>query len=343
MTRRSWFNKAALIIIAGLLVVFSGAYVIRQTYYNALEPVSTSQKNVVVTVPAGATEGEIADDLKDKQLIKEAWAFEWYVRNAGLNGELKAGTYALNPNLGVGEIAKILAQGEVAIDLVTILPGRRIDQIEADLINSGFAPEDVRNALKASNYADHPALVDKPANASLEGYLYPESFQKTAATRPEDIVASSLDQMHKRLTPAYRQAVAKKGLSVHEAIILASIIEQEVGGSSSDASKVSQVFLKRLKDGIKLESDVTVFYGAIADGKAPSLNYDSRYNTFKYKGLPKGPISNVTQGSLRAVIKPAKTSYLFFVAGDDGNTYFARTLEEHNQNIDRYCRKLCSN
>jgi UPF0755 protein len=147
--------------------------------------------------------------------------------------------------------------------------------------------------------------------------------------------------MQKRLTPELRAQFAKRGLSVYQGITLASIIEKEVS-VISDKALVSQVFYKRLSMDMGLESDPTAFYGAIIAGQEPSLRYDSAYNTYLVKGLPPGPISNVTQESLRAAANPANTDWLFFVAGDDGKTYFSKTLAEHEVNIDRYCKKLCN-
>jgi UPF0755 protein len=106
---------------------------------------------------------------------------------------------------------------------------------------------------------------------------------------------------------------------------------------------VAQVFLTRLHQGMSLGSDVTAFYGSIAAGKSPSLHYDSPYNTLLHTGLPVGPISTVSESSLKAVANPAQTNWLYFVAGDDGMTHFSNTLQQHQDNIAQYCHKLCNN
>lgn len=339
MTKKT--KLVAIAVAVAVVLILAAAVLVRTMYDRALQPVSDSQNIVLVDIPSGSSVEEIADTLKDKGVIRESWAFEWYVRNSSLKEDLKAGTYALRPSQDVPEIVEVLAQGAVATDLVTIVPGARIDQVRAALINSGFKPDDVEAALDPAQYAGHPALVDKPADANLEGYLYPESFQKTAQTTPHDVIRGSLDEMSKRLTPEWRQAIAGQGLSVHQAIILASIVEQEVS-NPADRPVVAQVFLKRFREGMPLQSDVTVLYGAIKDGKKPSLQYDSPYNTFTNNGLPIGPISNVSEGSLAAVASPAGTQYVYFVAGDDGKTYFAVTAEEHQANVDKYCKTLCN-
>lgn len=340
MTRQRILQVSLISFFVIFVLTVGAALVTRHVYNRALEPVGASQKLSLITVPSGASTQEIAELLKGSGLIRESWAFQWYVRNNGLLSDLKAGTYALNQSQSTPQIAKILAQGEVATDLVTILPGRRLDQIKADLINSGFTPDEVESALNPALYKNHPALVDKPAKANLEGYLYPESFHKTANTSAQDIVSASLDEMQKRLTPSIRASIAKQGLSVHEGVIMASMIEQEVS-QKNDKKVVAGVFFNRLRGGMRLESDPTAFYGAVIADAPATLTYDSPYNTYLYDGLPKGPISNVSDTSLAAVAKPAKTQYLYFVAGDDGETYFSRTLSEHEENTARYCTELC--
>lgn len=340
-TRRSVWPKVIVVVgIIFFLLLGGGIWWLRHVYYDNLSPASASQQNQLVTVPTGATAKDISAMLKDRGLIKTTWAFEWYIRNNNLRDKLQAGSYYLRPNMTVHEIVGILTQGRVATDLITILPAQRIDQVRKGFINAGFSAADVDAALNPANYKGHPALVDKPRDAGLEGYLYPESFQKTAESKPENIVAQSLDLMAKKLTPEVRAGFVKHGLTVHEGVTLASIVEQEVG-NVNDRPVVAQVLLRRLKEDMSLGSDVTAFYGAIAAGEDPSVSYDSPYNTRLHRGLPPGPISNVSESSLRAVAFPSDTDYLYFVAGDDGSTHFSKTFEEHQALTRKYCTKLC--
>ncbi len=326
-----------------LLTLITGIVVVRKTYSDNLRARSTSEKSQLITIPEGATVQEIANLLEDHAVIKAGWAFEWYVRNTDARDKLQAGTYALKPSDSVEQLVNILTGGHIATDLITILPGRRIDEIHDDLINDGFDAAKVEAALNPALYSGHPALVDKPAAASLEGYLYPESFQKTADTEPQTIIRQSLDQMQKYLTPDLRAAITAQGLTVHQGVILASIVEQEVGNKNpTDQAQVAQVFLKRLRQGMKLESDATTSYGAVLDGQEPHTTYDSVYNTYIHAGLTPGPISNVSKSSLEAVAHPASTDYLFFVAGHDCVTRFSHTVGEHDQLKAQYgvgCKK----
>lgn len=345
--QKNWLKVMMSFAVVAILVLVASAFVIHREYNKNLRPVSASQKNIIFTVRKGASVQEVGSSLKNSGLIRSPWAFEWYFRTNNLREFLKAGTYNLRPNLSVSEIADVITQGRVATDLVTIVPGQRLDQIRSALIEKyGFSETTVDEALKPSNYANHPALVDKPKNASLEGYLYPESFQKTAETNPQTIIRSSLDQMQKYLTPELRAGIVRQGLTVHQGVILASIIEQEVS-NGADKKTVAQVFIKRLKEDRLLQSDATASYGAVLHGKAGSLSreqllkYDSKYNTYIHKGLTPTPISNVSISSLEAVSSPSKTDYLYFVSGDDGKTYFSRTLAEHEALTQTHCKKLC--
>ena len=341
-TKRSLPFRPLIIIGIVLVILFSGlGYVAVRYRNNNLKPVSTNQTTVTITIPTGSSLSDVSMLLKKNNLIRNEWVFKQYVRSKGLQDKILAGTYALKPSQSVSDIVEILTEGRVDNELVTIKPGQRLDQIKQTFINAGFSVKETEEAFEPAQYEGHPALVDKPRGANLEGYLYPESFQKDGTTKPTQIITSSLDEMQKRLTPELRAQFAKRGLSVYQGITFASIIEKEVS-VISDKALVSQVFYKRLSMDMGLESDPTAFYGAIIAGQEPSLRYDSAYNTYLVKGLPPGPISNVTQESLRAAANPANTDWLFFVAGDDGKTYFSKTLAEHEVNIDRYCKKLCN-
>jgi UPF0755 protein len=303
--------------------------------------VGANQQTSSIVIPPGYTLKQTAELLKSRRIIRNALVFEQYVRSVNASEQIKAGTYELSPSYSVQEIVSILTEGKVKTNLVTILPGQTLIDIKKSFLNAGFDAADVENAFKPELYADHPALVDKPTAASLEGYLYPESFQKTASTKASTIVTSALDEMQKRLTPDVRAALARQGLSVYDAIKLGSIVEKEVS-QNGDRAQVAQVFLKRLRENRKLESDATARYGAQLAGKPSNVFFSSAYNTYENTGLPPGPISNVSESALQAVAYPAKTDWLYFVSGDDGKTYFSHTLAEHEALTAQYCKKLCS-
>ncbi len=340
--RGIWLKRAVTALIVAALIFVIGGVVAHYVYNQNLKPVSSTQKIMIVKIPLGSSLDEIGKIFKDAGVIKSEWAFKQYVRNQGADNDIKAGTYELSPGYSVQEIVSIITEGKIKTNLVTILPGQTVKQIKETFINHGFSKSEVDSAFQADNYKNHPALVDKPVSADLEGYLYPESYQKDDNTSAKDIITLALDEMQQRLTPDVRTALAKQDLSVYEGIVLASIITKEVD-KPSDQAQAAQVFLKRLRSDMLLGSDVTAYYGAQKAGHPRSLSYDSPYNTHLHKGLPKGPISNITDTALNAVVHPAKTDWLFFVAGDNGTTYFSRTLEEHKKLVEQYCKKLCAN
>ncbi len=339
--KRHWPRRLIILVVL-LVVALGGATVaVRRTYTEGLRPFSSNTTGQTITIQDGATVAQIAKLLEDKQLIRSAWAFKLYVSSKEVRGALQAGTYVIEPSQSVEEIVAQLTHGKIATSLVTILPGQRLDQIKRRLEMDGFAADSIAKALDPAHYSQHPALVDKPDGASLEGYLYPDSFQKSAKTDPHTIIEQSLNAMQARLTADRRTAFAKQNLSTYQAIILASIVEKEVS-SSADRAQAAQVFLKRMRQDMGLESDVTVLYGALLAGKGDDLSYDSPYNTFTHKGLPPTPINNVSESSLDAVAHPSNTDWLYFVAGDDGKTYFSKTLAEHQELVNEHCKKLCS-
>lgn len=336
--KRIWFILAVLV---GLVLV--GVIIARQVYDQGLGPVSNSQQTQIFTVDKGSSLKEIAVELEQDDLIRSAWAFQLYVHSKELGNKLQAGTYALSPSDGTPEIVSKLTKGRVATQLITILPGRRIDQVRADLINAGFKPEAVDRALQTEQYANLPVMAFKPTDVStLEGLLWPDSYQKQPDTDPAVIIRQSLTAMGQRLTPDVQAAFASQGLTTYQGLVLASMVVKEVD-KPADQAQATQVFLTRLKRGMPLGSDPTAKYGAIDAGREPDLTYDSPYNTALYAGLPPTPISTITQSGLTAATNPAGTDWLYFVSGDDGTTYFSRTIEEHEALTKKYCTKLCGN
>jgi UPF0755 protein len=328
-----------LVVVCVIIGVFilGGVVVVRHTYFENLRAVSSQNVKQYVTITPGSTFGQI----ENLGLIRSSQAFEWYVSSHNDRDKLQAGTYSLYKNETVQQIVYKLVNGKVAADLITILPAKRIDEIRQAFITAGFSPAAVDVALQSNQYREHyPALADQPATADLEGFLYPDSFQKTATTDPKQIIGASLTEMQKHLTTDIRKGFAAQGLTVYQGVTLASIVEQEVS-KQSDRNQVAQVFLKRLKIGMSLGSDVTARYGAVRAGATPSLNYDSAYNTLLHKGLPPGPISNVSDSSLQAAAYPAGTDWLYFVTGDDGTTYYSNTLEGHQALTQKYCHIRC--
>jgi UPF0755 protein len=340
--RRRRLPRRILWLLIGLVIISAGGVVAaRHAYDSYLQPLSNNQKTQIFTVAFGSSVKQIADQLEQAHLIRSSWAFQLYVHSQDNASGLQAGTYALSPSQNLSAIVNTLAKGKVDIKLVTIVPGLRIDQIRADLINDGFSPASVDQALDPNSYSDLPVLAFKPTNVNtLEGLLWPDSFEKQPNTDPSVIIRESLIEMGQHLTPNVQAAFASEGLTTYQGLTLASIVMQEVN-KPSDQTQVAQVFLSRLKTGMMLGSDVTAFYGSIEARLPPSLSYDSAYNTLMHSGLPPTPISNVDGDALASTTHPAATGWLYFVTGDNGITYFSTTLQQQQANTAAYCHKLC--
>lgn len=338
--RRVTFIVAAALL--GLALLLAGVHLY---YRSQLQAVSQSDETVHFIVTSGETAGQIGDNLVDQGLIRSSQTFKWYVSIHKVRDSLQAGSYELRPNMSTPDVVSVLTHGKITTDLVTILPGLRIDQVRETLIESGFSAEEVDLALDPDTYRDHPVLAYLPVGANLEGYIYPESFQKDADTTAAEIIEVSLDEMNAALTADVRAGFQAHGLDVHQGITLASVVEREA--PEAERPLVAQVFLSRLSLEMPLQSDPTSMYGARLDGLdltgafAPIRLHDSPYNTYMYPGLPVGPISNVNKSALEAVAHPADTDWLYFVAGSDGKTYYSRTIAEHEAKIAEVCRPRC--
>lgn len=330
-----WARRIGIILLAIIVILIIGGVIAHHEYSQDLKPVDPNGRAQTVEIATGASAKKIAAQLASDHLIRSQWAFEFYLTQNGAYSDLKAGTYSLSPAMDVGEIVSILTHGKVATSLVTILPGKRLDQVKQELIDAGFKASDVSAALNPNNYQGNPALVDKPAGASLEGFLYPDSFAKVSTTQPQQIIEESLNEMASHLTPQLRAAFTKEGLNTYQGIILASIVDQEVP-DQTDRAQVAQVFLSRLAAGMPLQSDQVTLYGDRLASQPYSMTYDTPYNVYLHKGLPPTPISNVDASSLYAAAHPAHTSWLYFVTGRDCKTHFATTLAEHQANIAQY-------
>lgn len=321
---RRWSKVGAFLLLAFLTAIIGGYFGVSRIYKHNLKAVDPqSDELITFTIASGESSAQIAEGLKEKQLIRSSRAFTQYVSQQDLAANFIAGTYRLSKSMSVQDIVQILTEGNVADDLFTIYPGNNLSQIKQLFKEyTHFSEVEVEKALDPANYTNHPALAGLPAGASLEGFIFPDSYQFVAGTTPHTIIEQALDEMAAALTAEIREGFAARGLSVYQGVTLASIVEREVGDRDKDGqhnnnrATAAQVFIKRLEIGMKLQSNATD-------------NYPAEYDTYSIDGLPPGPISNVSISSLKAVAQPADTNYLYFVAGKDCVTRFSETLEQH--------------
>ncbi|HXG41376.1 MAG TPA: endolytic transglycosylase MltG [Dehalococcoidia bacterium] len=313
---------------------------------------ATAQRGILVDIKEGEGVAEIAQRLEELGIVRSGLQLRTLIALLGYEGLLQAGTYEFRPGSSALEVAQRLRHGRFATIVLTVIEGWSLGQIAQKVEELGVAPAlDFELAALAGPYRQrYSFLQDLPPGASLEGYLFPATYVFPRSITPEEMVQAMLDKMDREFTPELRQEARSKGLSVHEVLTLASIVEREVA-TPSERPIVAQVFLRRLRLGMPLEADPTVQYALAQDPdnverygfwKAPltsqDLQVDSPYNTYRRRGLPPGPIASPGLDSILAVIRPADTNYLYFVAKGDGTHAFAETLAEHLRNVAQYQR-----
>jgi UPF0755 protein len=301
-----------------------------------------------VTIPPGSTASDIGADLAQRGLVRSPLFFRMAADQAGVGSNLAAGNYELSKSMSTPEIVQVLAKGEVKRGLVATIPeGWRSEQIADRLQATGFAPrEDFLKAVSSPQSVAGSDTLPQPGVPRLEGYLFPETYevpQEVSGTRAAELMVRMFSQ---RMGDALRTP-SESRLSPQQVITLASIVEREAKVPSERAT-IASVYLNRLAQNMPLQADPTVQYAvATRDGSAASaydywrpltpddLDISSPYNTYVRTGLPPGPICNPGEASIQAVLQPAQTDYLYFVAQTDGSGthLFARTLDEHNANI----------
>lgn len=324
-------------IVGIVLALIATAFIWYTAQLGAVEP--GSDEMVRVTIEPGSGVSVITSTLKQNGLIKSQVAFDWYLRLSGKSGLLQSGSYRISKGEDVPTIVGHLTSGSTDTFSVTFLPGNTLAKHRQTLIDAGYQTSKVDAAL-AKTY-DHPIFAGAPASADLEGFIYGETYNFNADATPEQILTRTFDQFESvikanDLIKRYEQ----QGFTLYQGITMASIIQREVV-TAEDAAQVAQVFKKRYDMGMQLGSDVTYQYIADKTGQQRSVNLDSPYNTRRYAGLPPGPIASPGLAALKAVASPAPGDYLYFLSGDDDKTYFARTNEEHEKNIQQHCQKKC--
>ena len=316
-------------------------------------------------IKTNQTISDIAENLKKAGLIRSDFAFKTYLKLSNKSAKIKAGTYSLRANLSAKEIVEQMKKGVASSEVfnLTVLPGETLKEIKQKLVKLGYLSEQIDTAL-LKKY-DSPVLKGlydsegkltnpaQPANVALEGYLYGETYQFYKGETVEHIFETMINQLNSVVVANnIEEKFQKRGFSLREGLILASIIQKEA--HSEDMPGVSMVFQNRLKVGMTLGSDVTATYAADLvnpnrDRNDPNNNLrvletDNLYNTRKHTGLTPGPICSPGITAILAVAEPDenKRSMRYFLTGDDGKMYYSVTDTEHTQKIRDYCQKLCS-
>ncbi len=314
-----------------------------------VDPQDTSTQ--VVTVPPGSSAGDIGANLQQRGLIRSGLVFRIAAEQAGVGSTLAAGDYELSRSMSTNDIIQVLARGQVKRGLVATIPeGWRSEQIAERLGVTGVAARDeFMQAVTAPASVPGVDLLGTTPPPSLEGYLFPETYEVPQAVSGPKAAELMVRMFSQRVGTLLRSQTESR-LTPHQVLTLASIVEREAK-QAPERPMIASVYLNRLAANLSLQADPTVQYAvATRDGPAAGaysywkqdltpgdLHIDSPFNTYVVSGLPPGPICNPGEASIRAVLQPAKTDYLYFVATTDGSGthLFARTLDEHNANVQK--------
>lgn len=325
------FLLIILIIFLGYIFAYQGIYLPKKT---------GSTETVILQVKKGEGAKEISINLKEQNLIRYKSLFRFYVLIHGFSGKLQAGEYLLSSSMNIPQIVEKLVSGEVVKKKITIIEGWNLKDIGQYFENQGlFSSEDFFYRVTPTEeyiFTDFVEkfdfLKDKPAGATLEGYLFPDTYEIFSEDGIENIVRKILTNFGKKLNQDLKEEIASQRKTIFEIVTMASLLEKEVR-TPDDKKIVSGILWKRLKNKIPLQVDATISY--ITGKKTSSISteetkIDSPYNTYRYKGLPLGPICNPGLESILAAIYPKDSPYLYYLSTQEGETIFSRTLEEHN-------------
>jgi len=293
------------------------------------------------TVRSGETLKEVSTSLQTQGLVRSSLAFELYARAKGDSSRIKAGRYSLSAGLSSVDILHKMVSGDVIVDSkkVTIPEGWRITQIAARLEAEGFFPQERFKAAAhmKPEYQSYWFLSRLANGESLEGYLYPDTYELSRDAGADAVVGRMLDTFQEKVGEELRKAAEEQKRTARDIVILASIVQAE--SPVADMPGIAGVFWNRLQNGMLLESDATVNYVLGTSKLQPTykdVRVDSPYNTYRYRGLPPGPIGNPGADAIRASIHPAAHDFFFFLHNPDGETVYSRTLNEHLRNKRRY-------
>ena len=320
--------------VVALAAAGAGAYVLWTRMH---EPFQAFQGEQFVEIPTGDGSRAIARRLADAGVVPDSWTFRAAVRWLGRGQTLQAGEYRFADAASPLDIVERLARGDVFTVAITFPEGLTIDEM-AEL----FASRRLGTAQAFRDAArDVSAIAElDPAARDLEGYLFPETYPVSRHVDAAALVAAMVERF-KAVYAELARSGAPAALTTRQVVTLASLVEKETA-RAEERPVVSAVYRNRLAIGMGMQADPTVIYALRKRGKYDGnirrvdLTIDSPYNTYRYRGLPPGPIAAPGRGALQAALAPAGTTYLYFVSRNDGSHVFAETLSEHNANVQKF-------
>jgi UPF0755 protein len=328
-----WVKRLAALVVVAAVAAGAAAWWL---YDRVAEPYrGYTAEEVFVDIPSGAGPAAIGRRLVDAGVVHDPWLFRAAVIISGRARELKAGEYRFAAPLTPLAVVDVLARGDVYKRRLTFREGLTIVEMAAVFEERGFGTADAFRAAATNARLIHDL---DPEARDLEGYLFPETYALPRNTPADALVAQMVDHFRQAITPEVATAAAAAGLSIRQVVTLASLVEKETG-TPEERPLVAAVYANRLRIGMGMQADPTVIYALQKAGRydgnlrRADLQFDSPYNTYRYRGLPPGPIAAPGRASIEAAANPAKVDYLYFVSKNDGSHVFASTLREHNRNV----------
>lgn len=355
-----------IVLLALVITGYSGYSYIK----TSLDPIDAKATTTIqIEIPEGSSTKEIGNILVDNHLIKNATIFNYYSKLKSYNN-FQSGFYNLDQSMSVDELAKALQESgaknpvEPVAGKVLIIEGYTLEQIAkavTDNVNTGdkgdktgFSSEEFLETVTNTEFinkmvAKYPNLfaslpaTDSGVKYQLEGYLFPATYEYGKETSMEELVEKMIAAMDANLQAYYGQ-LADKGLNVNQVLTLASLVEKE-GATDEDRRNIASVFFNRLNINMPLQSNIAILYAmgklgektTLAEDAAIDTNIDSPYNIYVHTGLMPGPVVSPSLAAIEATVNPNQTGYYYFVADvTTGTVYYSATIEEHNQNVEKY-------
>lgn len=354
------------VLLALAITLYSGYSYVKAS----LAPMDKSATKVVqIEIPEGSTTKDIGSILEKNKLIKNATIFSFYSKLKSYNN-FQSGFYNLTQTMSVDDLAKALQESgtpapvEPIAGKVLTIEGYTLEQIAQAVTDNvytekkgdhtGFESEDFLNTVKNPDFinkmvAKYPKLfanlpaADSGVKYQLEGYLFPATYEYSKKTSMEELIEKMIAAMDANLQPYY-DLLASKGLNVNEVLTLASLVEKE-GSTDQDRRNIAGVFYNRLNMAMPLQSNIAILYAmgklgektTLAEDAGIDTNINSPYNIYNHPGLMPGPVDSPSLAAIEATVNPSKNDYYYFVADvTTGTVYYSATIEEHNQNVEKY-------
>jgi UPF0755 protein len=325
-----YISAIILVIIISLLFI-----VFQDLYFYSKEPAQITAESQIIMISSGQNFKSVTRVLYEEKIIRYPFKFKLFARIKGFDRSVKAGEYLLSSSMSPEKILETLVEGKVYLYRITIPEGYNLNQVASILEEKGL--------IKGTEFleaANDPTFTEKLGiNAkNFEGYLFPETYFFPKNISPRKIISTMVNRFHIKFIPLWEKRPPGLTFSIHEIVILASIIEKETG-IAEERPLISSVFHNRLNKNMRLQSDPTVIYGAEDyDGNITRkhLITPSPYNTYTNRGLPQGPIANPGKASLESALFPPESPYLFFVSKNDNTHFFSTNYDDHRKAVRKY-------